>query len=106
MGSPSGGANKLFFRDDMNASIDGIRPQDVFGWKGNGGAPAAALDDDTEDNDLNEDHKLLLQSSLPLLKSRNSAVVLAACSLHYYCGVASIKVSFILCATDVCLHEF
>jgi len=90
--------------DDVNASIDGIRPQDGFGWKGNGGAPAAALDDDTEDNDLNEDHKLLLQSSLPLLKSRNSAVVLAACSLHYYCGVASIKVSFILCATDVCLH--
>ena len=54
---------------------------------------SAALDlDDEEDSDLDEDHRLLLQSSLPLLRSRNSAVVLAVCSLHYYCGVASIKV--------------
>lgn len=35
---------------------------------------------------LDPDHKLLLRSSLPLLKSRNCGVVLAVCSLHYYCG--------------------
>jgi len=36
-----------------------------------------------EDNELYEDHRLLLRSSLPLLKSRNARVVLAFCSLHY-----------------------
>ena len=100
MGSPSGGANKLFFRDDVNASMNGNKEQDDFGWNGHSGAPVATLDDDEEDNDLDEDHKLLLQSSLPLLKSRNSAVVLAACSLHYHCGIASIKVSSD-CASNV-----
>eukprot|EP00536_Pseudo-nitzschia_multiseries_P016389 jgi/Psemu1/221169/e_gw1.1098.11.1 len=40
---------------------------------------------------LDPDHQLLLASSMPLLKSRNAGVVLAVCSLHYYCGVSSIK---------------
>jgi hypothetical protein len=40
---------------------------------------------------LDPDHQLLLISSMPLLKSRNAGVVLAVCSLHYYCGVSSIK---------------
>ena len=40
---------------------------------------------------LDPDHQLLLTSSMSLLKSRNAGVVLAVCSLHYYCGVASIK---------------
>jgi len=40
---------------------------------------------------LDPDHQLLLTSSMPLLKSRNAGVVLAVCSLHYYCGVSSIK---------------
>ena len=31
----------------------------------------------------------VVRSSLPLLKSRNSGVVLAVCSLHYYCGTNS-----------------
>ena len=44
-----------------------------------------------EDLDLDEDHKLLLQSSMPLLKSRNAGVVLSVCSLLYYCGVSSVK---------------
>ena len=80
----SGGNKKSFgFRDDANAQNNG----------GEGGVLSAALDlDDEEYSDLDEDHRLLLQSSLPLLRSRNSAVVLAVCSLHYYCGVASIKV--------------
>ncbi|CAM9328022.1 unnamed protein product, partial [Laminaria digitata] len=36
--------------------------------------------------DLDPDHRLLLRCSLPLLKSRNSGVVLAVCTTHYYCG--------------------
>ena len=57
-----------------------------------GAGVSADDDDDYEDSELDEDHRLLLRSSLPLLKSRNSGVVLAVCSLHYYCGVASIRV--------------
>ena len=41
------------------------------------------------DVSLDVDHRLLLRSSLPLLKSRNAGVVLAVCSLHYYCGTSS-----------------
>jgi len=40
--------------------------------------------------ELDEDHRLLLRSSIPLLKSRNSAVVLAVSTLHYYCGTQSV----------------
>jgi AP-3 complex subunit beta len=36
---------------------------------------------------LDPDHRLLLRMSLPLLKSRNTGVVLAVCTLHYHCGV-------------------
>ena len=61
----------------------------VGGGVRGGGGPLA---DDAEDSDLNPDHRLILRSSIPLLKSRNAAVVLAVCSLHYYCGVASIPV--------------
>ena len=76
------GGKNFGFRDDANLSRNG-----------EGGVPSTTLDlEDNEDDDLDEDHRLLLQSSLPLLRSRNSAVVLAVCSLHYYCGVASIKV--------------
>jgi hypothetical protein len=49
---------------------------------------------DTTDADMKEldpDHQLLLMSSMPLLKSRNAGVTLAVCSLHYYCGVSSIR---------------
>mmetsp|Transcript_7924 Transcript_7924/g.17269 ORF Transcript_7924/g.17269 Transcript_7924/m.17269 type:complete len:1163 (-) Transcript_7924:567-4055(-) len=46
--------------------------------------------DADNDGDLNPDHRLALKSSLPLLKSRNAAVVLAVCSLHFYCGTQSI----------------
>lgn len=62
-----------------------------YGPHGVGGVADAtgAVDEDSE---LDEDHRLLLRSSLPLLKSRNSGVVLGVCSLHYYCGVASIKI--------------
>jgi AP-3 complex subunit beta len=39
-----------------------------------------------EGEGLDSDHRLVLRSSLPLLKSRNAGVVLGVCSLHYYCG--------------------
>ena len=61
--------------------------------------------DDEEDSDLSEDHKLLLNSSLPLLKSRNSAVVLSVCSLHYYCGIASVKIRTALGKALVRIHR-
>jgi Adaptin N terminal region len=58
-----------------------------------GGIPVAAINEDAEeDEELDPDHRLLLRSAMPLLKSRNSGVVLAVCSLQYYCGVSSIKV--------------
>ena len=46
----------------------------------------------TEFAHLHKDHALLLKSSLPLLRSRNSAVVMAVASLHYYCGIPSIAI--------------
>ena len=52
-----------------------------------------AMEEDEDDHaSLDVDHKMLLQCSLPLLKSRNAGVVLAVCSLQYYCGVASIRI--------------
>lgn len=45
-----------------------------------------------EDDELAVDHRLLLHSAMPLLKSRNAGVVLAVCSLQYYCGISSVKV--------------
>lgn len=71
----------------------------------NGGALLGSDFDDDEDGDLSEDHKLLLSSSLPLLKSRNSAVVLAVCSLHYYCGIASVKIRTALGKALVRIHR-
>ena len=55
------------------------------------GMPSVNIMDADEDMELDEDHKLLLQCSMPLLKSRNAGVVLAVCSLQYYCGVSSVK---------------
>ncbi len=37
-------------------------------------------------NDLDPDLSMLLDTSLPLLKSRNAGVVLGVCALHYYCS--------------------
>ncbi|CAB9508168.1 AP-3 complex subunit beta-1 [Seminavis robusta] len=82
-------------------SLSGVmRQRDVMGFSSSSVAaaagsvvPVAAMNEDAdEDQDLNEDHRLLLRSAMPLLKSRNSGVVLSVCSLQYYCGVSSIKV--------------
>lgn len=45
---------------------------------------------ESELEQLAPDHRLLLTSALPLLKSRNAGVVLGVSALAYYCGVASI----------------
>ena len=37
--------------------------------------------------------RLVLRSSQPLLKSRNSGVVLGVCMLHYYCGSHSTSIT-------------
>jgi AP-3 complex subunit beta len=55
------------------------------------GSPAANPFDE-EETDLDDDHRILLRSAMSLLKSRNAGVVLAVCSLQYYCGVSSIPV--------------
>ena len=79
-GTGTGRRNVMFTAPELDRNMTGF-----------GGVKDAtgAVD---EDEALDEDHRLLLRSSLPLLKSRNSGVVLGVCSLHYYCGVASIKI--------------
>merc|ERR1719460_2895201 len=65
---------KAFYSDDEDESEEEVIVEDP--WDDDGPA-------------LEDDHKLALTSSLPLLKSRNSGVVLAVCSLHYHCGAPS-----------------
>jgi len=48
--------------------------------------------DDNTERHLHPDQKILLDSFLSLLKSCNSEVVMAVCSLHYYYGVASVTI--------------
>ena len=79
-----------------------MRDQSLGGGGGLSGSVDMAAN---EDEHLHEDHRLLLRSSLPLLKSRNSGVVLAVCSLHYYCGVASVKVRSALGKALVRIHR-
>jgi len=51
------------------------------------GSVFTGIDADAElGANLDPDHALLLKTSLSLLKSRNACVVLAVCTLHYYCG--------------------
>lgn len=85
-----------------SSTLAGAMRQRHFGGAGAGSnsfgvggssVPVSAINEEAdEDEELNEDHRLLLRSSMPLLKSRNSGVVLAVCSLQYYCGVSSVKV--------------
>lgn len=73
-----------------NSSASAVRQRNILGLPGVQQPIAVNMDAD-EDMDLDEDHKLLLQSASPLLKSRNAGVVLSVCSLLYYCGVSSVK---------------
>jgi AP-3 complex subunit beta len=74
-------------------SLAGVmRQRNIMGVPGSS-VPASAVNMEAdEDEDLSEDHRLMLRSAMPLLKSRNAGVVLAVCSLQYYCGVSSVKV--------------
>ncbi|KAL7558510.1 hypothetical protein ACA910_008107 [Epithemia clementina (nom. ined.)] len=58
-----------------------------------------------EDSDLAEDHRLFLNAAMHLLKSRNAGVVLAVCSLQYYCGVSSIQVRVAMGKALVRIHR-
>ena len=90
---------KAFYSDEEDTSAeedDEPTPTNPVGGRnilGLPGMPTVAINmmNADEDGELDEDHKLLLQSSMPLMKSRNAGVVLAVCSLHYYCGVSSVK---------------
>ncbi|GKY99801.1 hypothetical protein MPSEU_000933900 [Mayamaea pseudoterrestris] len=79
----------------LNTHISVFRDNATTGDNGNNNnqqQSASALLSDSEDSQLDSDHRLLLHSAMPLLKSRNAGVVLAVCSLLYYCGVASVYV--------------
>jgi AP-3 complex subunit beta len=58
-----------------------------------------------EDTELAEDHQRLLHAAMPLLKSRNAGVVLATCSLQYYCGISSIQVRAAMGRALVRIHR-
>lgn len=88
---------------NLSSSVVGALRQ--TGVNGTGAGPSNMEMEADEDSELHEDHRLLLRSSLPLLKSRNSGVVLAVCSLQYYCGVASIKVRSSLGKALVRIHR-
>jgi len=48
-----------------------------------------AADNFSATTDMDPDHRLLLQSVLPLFRSRNTAVILAAAALYYYLAPAA-----------------
>ena len=83
-----------FYSDEEDQSVEEIIEETPLTTRNILGLPGVMqhVDKDAdEDMDLDEDHKLLLQSATPLLKSRNAGVVLGVCSLLYYCGVSSVK---------------
>jgi len=85
---------KGFYSDDEDEIVEGESSEEDFAPDLSANPMNANIDfvEMDEDEFLDEDHRLLVQSALPLLKSRNSGVVLAVCSLQYHCGVSSIKV--------------
>jgi len=103
---------KAFYSDEEDESIDEEGPSPEISTFPMHTAMKPTSPTDTkdpykdDDDHLDEDHRLLLRSSIPLLKSRNAAVVLAVCSLHYYCGVSSIKVSKSVIHRRVLTHYF
>lgn len=77
---------KAFYSDEEDESDEEEVEVDTRAETGSVFTTAGAAD---TEGDIDPDHRLLLRSSLPLLKSRNSGVVLAVCALHYYCGSQS-----------------
>eukprot|EP01034_Spumella_vulgaris_P021954 gene21954-28034_t len=80
---------KAFYSDEEDESGEEtveVGPDPVRKTESSDAAGVEALLTNDTEGDLDPDHRLILKSSLPLLKSRNSGVVLGVCSLHYYCG--------------------
>ena len=83
---------KAFYSDeeDEEAEEEVVVKNDdsssYFSSTGGANPNPKGISDAAEGDSLDPDHRLLLRSSLPLLKSRNSGVVLGVCQLHYYCG--------------------
>lgn len=67
----------------MNITADESGDEEMVTVKAEKGSVFSQTD---ADPDLDPDHRLILRSSTPLLKSRNAGVVLGVCSLHFYCG--------------------
>lgn len=79
---------KAFYSDEEDESDE--EDIEVGGNKlDSAGSMFTGVEGESE-GDIDPDHRLALRSSLPLLKSRNSGVVLSVCALHYYCGSQSI----------------
>ena len=81
---------KAFYSDEEDESDEEEIELEVKAEQGSVFTGGAVMD---TEGDLDPDHRLILKSSLPLLKSRNSGVVLGVCALHYYCGSQSGTVS-------------
>jgi AP-3 complex subunit beta len=76
---------KAFYSDDEADSSDGDELQ-VEEARPEAGSVFSNSVDPATDSRFQSDHKMALRASMPLLKSRNAAVVLAVCCLHFYCG--------------------
>ncbi len=75
---------KAFYSDEEDETVE--EELEVCPGSVDDGTGKAGSNISTEGDDMDSDHRLLLRSSLPLLRSRNSAVVLGVATLHYYCG--------------------
>ncbi len=79
---------QAFYSDEEDESTEEIEIIEVLPGVSKASRQSQAVTTSFADEDsLDPDHQLLLKSSLPLLRSRNSAVVLAVASLHYYAGL-------------------
>lgn len=61
-----------FYSDDEDSDGDNVSVMKSF--------------NSMESEEIDPDHRLLLKSTLPLLQSRNNAVVMAVSSLYFYCA--------------------
>ena len=84
---------KAFYSDEEDETVEEEIPIEIKPEISTFGGPNPSLQTNSTnlegDSELDPDHRLILKSSLPLLKSRNSGVVLGVCTLHYYCGTQS-----------------
>ncbi len=86
---------KAFYSDEEDESTEEEYEEQVpyrvsielgNGWPQGGNSLLSEYTSSGLHNDLDPDLSLLLNMSLPLLKSRNAGVVLGVCALHYYCS--------------------